>query len=226
MRVNILEKILDSLHLSFLYRSGDRKTTNQAAGRDINNYMMVLNKDTEGNQDLIAERGQKLIANKNSTSKSNLTVVLGTYLGIVKSAEKPGTRVHLDFAVMNQLDRPTVLQGTYIQINESIVHLKKFYKSNSNGSREPDMSQGFPIIVNSNGATKLQIEYENIDQELIRKGKNEGEVFVLAEGNTLSSRKFLLPVDDAMIETLKQSQGSADSTGTPSIFLATIQSLE
>lgn len=226
MGISIFEKILDSLHLSFLYRGGDRKTTNQTAGRDIYNYMMVLNKDSKGNQDLIAEKGQKLIANKNNASKANITVVLGTYLGIVKSAEKPGTRVHLDFAVMNRADRPTVLEGTYIKINESIVHLKKFYKSNSNGSREPDMSKGFPIIINSNGAEKLEIEYENIDQALIRKGKNKGEIFVLAEGNTLSSRKFLLPVDDAMIETFKQSQESADSTGIPSIFLATIKSLE
>ncbi len=226
MGISIFEKILDSLHLSFLYKGGDKKTTNQAAGRDIINLMMVMNKGAEGNKDFIVEKAQKLIANNNYTSVVSLKVVLGTYLGIVKSAEKPGTRVHLDFAVMNLTNRPTVLQGTYIKIDDGIVHLKKFYKSNYNGSREPDMSQSFPIIINSQGAAKLQIEYENIGQILIHKGKIEGEVFVLAEGNSFSSRKFLLPVDDAMIETLRQSQESADNTGIPSIFLATIQSLE
>ncbi len=221
--MSIFEKIIESLHLSFFFKTGNNKTTNQAAGRDVNNYMTIINKDAKGNQDLIVQKAQKLTANKNEISKANLKIVLGTYLRIVKSAEKPGTRVHLDFAVMNQTDRPAVLQGTYIKLDDGIVHFKKFYKSNSNGSREPDMSKGFPVIINSNGAEKLEIEYENIDQELIHKGRVDGEVFVLAEGDSLSSKTFSLPVDDAMIETLKQSQDSADNTGIPSIFLATIQ---
>jgi len=226
MGINIFDKLIDSLHLSFFFKGGAKKTTNVAAGRDINIGMVVVNKDVDKNEDLIVEKAQKLLANKSDSSKADLIVVFGTFLGIVKSAEKPGTRVHLDFAVMNKVDRPTVLQGAYMRINDGIVHFKMFYKSNSNGSREPNMSEGFPIVINSKGATKLQIEFENIDQSLIHKGDNEGEVFVLAENDTLASKKFLLPVDDAMIEVFRQSQDSADNTGIPSIFPATIKSLK
>lgn len=224
MGISIFEKLLDKLHLSFLYRGGDKKTTNLAAGRDINTTMIVFDKDKSNSPDLTVSKAQKLIAKKGKSTRASLNIVLGTFIGIVKSAEKPGTRVQLEFAVMNKAAKPTVLQAAYIKLNDGIVHFKNFYKSNSNGSREFDMSSSFPIIINSNGATKLQIEFENIKQTLIDKGKNKGEIFVLAENNTISSRKFSLPVNDAMIEILKQSQDSADKTGIPLIFPATIQS--
>lgn len=87
------------------------------------------------------------------------------------------------------------------------------------------MSQGFPIIINSRGATKLQIEFENVSQALVKNGKNNGEVIVIAENNKIANKQFTLQVDEAMTQTLKQSQESADNTGIPSIFPATIQSI-
>ena len=216
---------MKSLHLSVFFKGGDKRTTNLVANRDINSYTIINNNSLNSSPDSIEAKAQKLISSQNSPSNTTL-VVVGTFLGIVKSIEKPGTRVHLDFAVINKDNSPTVLQGTYIKFNDGVVHFKKFYKSNSNGSREPDMSKWFPIVINSQGAEKLEIEFENIDLELIHKGKNDGEIFVLAESNKLSSRKFILNVDDAMLATLKDSQESADKTEIPAIFQATIQSLE
>lgn len=225
MRLSIFDKIFEKLNIFFQYRGGNKKTSNFTAGRDINNTYNIVNANNFGDQDKIAEKGQKLLNSPKNLTNKNL-VVVGNFLGIVKSIEKPGTRIHLDFAIKNLEGTPTILQGSYVKVNEGIAHFKKFYKSNANGSREPDMSKWFPIIVNSNGAEKLEIEFENVDQELIRSGLNNCEVVVLTEDNKLSSRKFALTVDQAMIKTLEESQESADKTGTPSIFPATIQSLD
>lgn len=222
MGINIFDKILGALHLNFMFRGGDRRISNQQAGGNITNIMMVSNNPAA--QDTIVQKAQTLIADKANVTNQKLSVALGTFIGVVKSVEKPGTRVHLEFAVINNADTPTVIQGAYLQLNDGVAHFKMFFKPNANGlAREPDMSEEFPIIINSRGATKMRIEFENIKLALINPGKNEGEIFVLTEDNKLSSKKFTLQVDEVMVEVLKQSQESADNTGVPSILQVSIQ---
>lgn len=117
MGISIFDKLIGNLklRLSLLFKAGDTKTTNQIAGGDIYNVMTVLDPSGQ-NPDLLAKNAQKLIKDKGpKVTDTHIEIVLGTYLGVVKSSERPGTRLHLDFAVINKADIPTVLQGAYIK---------------------------------------------------------------------------------------------------------------
>jgi len=145
-------------------------------------------------------------------------------MGIVKSPELPGIRIHLEFAVTNRHLEPRVINGTYVKLNDGLIHFKKFFRVNNDSSREPDFTTRFPIIINSKGATRLAIEFENLEQPLIEKGLLEGELFVLMGDDTYTFRKFLFEVNDAMVNTLAVLQKASSDNQKPIIFDAMIKS--
>ncbi|GEM_PF-2271524 len=224
MGFNIFEKIVDKIQVFFSFKTGDKKSANFVARGNINIGKIVLSKDSEKSGDVIEQKARVLIKDKNE--KAKIIVALGISMGIVKALERPGTRVHLDFAVLNEEDKPTVVQGAYMKINEGVVHFKLFYNSDATGARQPNLGETFPIVVAANGVARLQIEFENIKQELIHKGDNACEIYVLTARDSLSSTKFKLVVDDAMIQTFEQLQSSADNTRIPAIFPAAITTMK
>ena len=223
MDMSILRQIFENLQIILHIRGGD-KTTSTLNVKGNMTIMHLSNQEQITNPKILVEQTERLVAEKAIHSTSQVTIALGTYLGIVFSKEKPGTRVHLDFAVLNKNETSVALEGSYVKINKGEVFFNKFYKyTDINGSRVGDFSKSFPIIINAKGADNLNVEYENIDLKLLDNGINQCEIFVLSEGNKLSSRKFKLEINNEMVQTFIANQKSADETGIPAIYPATIQ---
>lgn len=178
------------------------------------------------NPDLIAATAQNLLNNPKSgeLERQVASLVISPYLGVVKSKELPGTRVQLEFSVTNEVDRPIVIKGTVLKLNDGEVNFKKFFKIREDAVREPDFSIRFPIIINSKGATRLAIEFENLEKPLIEKGDLKGELLVLIDQTRLARQEFIFEVNDAMVNTLDLMQEHANQSGAPVIFDAMIKS--
>jgi hypothetical protein len=219
-----LEKLSVSPSLSI--KTGKKQTVNVKAGNvNIINqaYMGTTSSD---NPDLIAEKGQKLIqsGSRKIFTTANMELVLSPYIGVIKSPELPGTRFHLEFAVINNNDRPKIIKGAYVKLNRGLVHFKRFFKVNGHGSREPDLTKRFPIVVASRGARELSVEFENLEQSLIKKGSLKGELYVLIGNKELAKQNFTFEVNDAMVNTLNSLQQSALKNKVPLLFDAMIKS--
>lgn len=180
------------------------------------------------NPDLIAEKVNQLTLNPIKEDKENKEqdafIVLSPYLGIVKSPDLPGTRVHLEFTVTNKLDRPIVLKGVLLKLNKGELNFKKFFRVREDAGREPDFTTRFPIIVNAKGATRLAIEFENLEKPLINQGSLQGELDVLIDRIRIATQEFIFEVNEAMENTLNLIQKQALLTNAPVVFDAMIQS--
>ncbi len=194
---------------------------------DIQVNQVFVGTVSANNPDLIAEKVNELISNPqtyNEEPKQDAFLVLSPYLGIVKSKELPGTRLQLEFTVTNNLDRPIVLKGTLLKLNNGEVNFNKFFKVRDDAGREPDFTTRLPIIVNSRGATRLAVEFENLEQSLIEKGTLKGELLVLIDQIRVATREFTFEVNDAMVNTLNLMQQQAEQSGSPVAFDAMIKS--
>ena len=179
------------------------------------------------NPDLIAKEAQNLISNplpQNENIQQDAFIVLSPYLGVIKSKGLPGTRVQLEFTVTNNLDRPIVLKGTLLRLNQGEVNFKRFFKVRVDAGRESDFQTRFPIIVNSRGAARLSVEFENLEQPLVKKGNLKGEILVLIDQTRVVTQEFVFDVNDAMVNTLNLMQEHANRSGSPVAFDAAIQS--
>ena len=179
------------------------------------------------NPDLIAERVQELISNpqvQNEDTRQDAFLVLSPYLGVIKSKELKGTRVQLEFTVTNNLERPIVLKGVLLRLNKGEVNFNKFFKVREDAGREPDFMTRFPIVLNSKGATRLSVEFENLEQPLIKKGSLKGELLVLIDRTRVATQEFIFEVNDAMVNTLNLMQQQAELSGSPVAFDAMIKS--
>ncbi|MBI4035734.1 hypothetical protein HY383_02205 [Candidatus Daviesbacteria bacterium] len=176
--------------------------------------------------DTIVTGGEEIEAEKsgNVPFDDKVSITLSPFMGIVKSPELPGTRIQLEFAVTNNHGQPTVIKGSYVRLNDGIVHFKKFFKINPNSSREPDYTTRFPIILNTADSTRLTIEFENFELSLVEKGELVGELFVLIGNEKIASKKFIYEVNDAMVNTLEYFQSLALSKSSPFVFDAMIKS--
>lgn len=231
--VSIVDKVLgiEQLTANANLKFGGKTEVKVEIGQIITNVYAGTISPTS-NPDLIATTAQELKSPSPSSSPSpspendeqDAFIVLSPYLGIVKSKELPGTRVQLEFTVTNNLDRPIVLRGALLNLNNGEVNFKKFYKVRNDGSREPDFVTRFPIIINSRGSTRLGIEFENIEKPLIEKGDLNGELVVLIDQTQFTTKSFIFEVNDAMMNTLPLFQEQATSTGVPVVFDAMIKS--
>lgn len=66
-----------------------------------------------------------------------------------------------------------------LKLGDGQLHFKLFFKINENGSRQPDLTARFPIIVNSKGTARLAMEFENLEVPVIHEGTLKGELIVL-----------------------------------------------
>lgn len=179
------------------------------------------------NPDLISKRAQELISNpqvQNEDTRQDAFLVLSPYLGVIKSKELKGTRLQLEFTVTNNLERPIVLKGVLLRLNKGEVNFNKFFKVREDAGREPDFTTRFPIVLNSKGATRLSVEFENLEQPLIEKGSLKGELLVLIDRTRVATQDFIFEVNDAMVNTLNLMQQQAELSGSPVAFDAMIKS--
>jgi len=202
---------------------GDKKTQNLSVEGNFTINNTYVGTASVNNPDLIASKVEQITSGDQNTRQEKVSVVVSPFMGIVKSPERPGTRLHLEFAVMNEGDIPLAINGFYVKIGEGTAHFKKFFIIKENSVRVPDFSMRFPIIVNSKGAARLPVEFENIDQELIVKGEITSQVFVLIGSGQVASKEFALDVNEAMWNTLAQLQEVATKEKAPLIFDAMLK---
>ncbi|TSC86238.1 MAG: hypothetical protein G01um10147_950 [Microgenomates group bacterium Gr01-1014_7] len=202
--------------------SGDNNQTNVTNVYN-NIYMGTI---SQNYPDQIAEQVKYIVATppNHNTNDPNLIITLSPFMGVVKSPELPGTRIQIEFTILNTQNETKIIKGVYVKLGDGEVNFKKFFKINENSSREPDYTKRFPIVINSKGADKLAIEFENLDIPLIHKGDIEGELVVLTGEEKLAKKDFIFEVNEAMVNTLDALQQNAAENQMPIVFDAMIKS--
>lgn len=214
-----IEKVSPSFKLG-----GDKNTQNLSMQGNFTINNTYVGTASVNNPDLIESKVEQITSgNQQQIQQEKVSVVVSPFMGIVKSPERPGTRLHFEFAVVNEGDTPLAINGVYVKIGASKAHFKKFFIIKENSVRVPDFSIRFPIIVNLKGAARLPVEFENIDQKLIVKGEIVSQVFVLIGNEQVASKKFTLDVNEAMWNTLAQLQDVATKEKAPLIFDAMLK---
>ncbi len=201
---------------------GNKETINVAGDLTVNHvYGGTVSAQ---NPDLLVQETQQILAATPQNPTENLELVLSPFFGIVKSPSLKGTRVQLEFTLINNNDAPKVIKGTYAEINGGTVNFKLFFSVNHEGFRVPDLTVRYPIVVNSKGVARLSAEFENIEQQLIEKGTLDCELFVLIGDINVITKKFTLEVNEAMINTLAALDQAANENNAPILFDARIKS--
>lgn len=144
-------------------------------------------------------------------------------MGIVKTIEPVKTRIHLNFLVFNNSDRPRAVKYLTLRINNGTAFFKQFFKIIEGGSRVPDPSFQFPKIINTKGVSDFEVEFENIEKVLIKKDLNKAEILVTIDDGSVISKDFTFLVDDAMENTLAQVDNIAHNLNQAQVFNITIK---
>lgn len=202
---------------------GDKTNQNLSIEGNLTINQTYIGTASVNNPDLIASKVDQITSAREFKNESKASIVVSPFMGIVKSPERPGTRLHLEFAITNEKDMPLVINGVYVKIGGGVAHFKKFFKVQEDSVRIPDFSIRFPIIVNSKGASRLSVEFENIDQHLITRGELISQVFVLLGDEQVSSKEFTIDVNEAMWNTLSHLQEIAEKESAPLIFDAMVR---
>lgn len=202
---------------------GNKETINVAGDLTVNHvYGGTVSAQ---NPDLLVQETQEILSNTTPHNPlENLELVLSPFFGIVKSPSLKGTRVQLEFTLVNNNDSPKVIKGTYAEINGGTVNFKLFFSVNPDGFRVPDLTVRYPIVVNAKGVARLSVEFENIEQQLIEKGTLDCELFVLIGDINVITKKFTFEVNEAMINTLNALDQAANENNAPILFDARIKS--
>ena len=221
-----VESIFKAEQVNPTLKIGGDESKKIAVAGDFKVFNIYVGTPSAANPDLIAQKVDNLISSPNpnqKTTDNNLLVATSPFLGIVKTPESVGTRINLEFAIINKYDTPVVIKGAYVKLDKGRVHFKKFFKINADSSREPDFTTRFPIIINSRGATTLAIEFENVEQTLISKGNLIGELFVLTGEDSVTSTKFELDVNESLVKLLEDFQKKAIDSKTAYLFDAMLK---
>lgn len=228
MGISAVDKLLniEKLTLSPSVKLGDKKNVNVNVAGNLVINQAYAGTVSEYNPDLIAEKSQELLSMGKASDAidTNVKITLSSYMGVVKSPNLPGTRVHIEFTATNGYDYPQVIKGAYVKLGEGQLHFKLFFKINENGSRQPDLTTRFPIIVNSKGTARLAMEFENLEVPLIHEGILKGELIILTGEEKVATEEFEFEVNEAMINTLNQLQKIAKDNKAPLVFDAMIKS--
>jgi len=188
-----------------------------------NNYYAPTSLEMGKLQEDVGKNQEKKI-NKKTRIDESISISLGVYIGIVKTMFRVGTRVHLEFAVFNNHERPKAVRGVLLKMNEGTAHLKLFFKVNGDGSRLPDPTFRLPRMINKNGGDNFNVEFENIDQELITQGSNKAKLILILDDDRLAEKEFSFEIDKAMIKTLLDVEKMAFQKMQPQVFDAMIKS--
>lgn len=228
MGISAVDKLIniERLSLSPSLKLGDKKNVNVNVSGNLIINQAYAGTVSEYNPDLIAEKSQELLSSGkvSDTIDDTIKITLSPYMGVVKSSNLPGTRVHLEFTATNGYDYPLVIKGAYVKLGNGQLHFKLFFKINETGSRQPDLTTRFPIIINSKGTARLAMEFENLEVPLIYKGVLKGELIVLTGEEKVTKEEFEFEVNEAMINTLNQLQKIAEDNKAPVVFDAMIRS--
>lgn len=220
---------VDKANLSPQFKfGGDKKTINVeklTVNQTINNqYAGTISAQ---NPDLIAQQAQLISSSKNahpSSITSNIEVVLSPFISVVKSPDLSGTRVHIEYTIINNNEVPITVKGTHARIENNNVHFKLFFSINERGLRAPDLSMRFPILVGRKNGMRIAMELENFEKQLIKKGILSCELFILIGNSDVVSQKFIFDVNEAMVNTLEMLDSEAKSNNAPLVFDAMIKS--
>jgi hypothetical protein len=228
MGISAVDKFIniEKLSLSPSVKLGDKKNVNVNVAGNLVINQAYAGTVSEYNPDLIAEKSQELLSSGKvgDTIDDNIKITLSPYMGVVKSSNLPGTRVHLEFTATNRYDYPLVIKGAYVKLGNGQLHFKLFFKINENGSRQPDLTTRFPIVVNSRGTARLAMEFENLEIPLIHQGTLRGELIVLTGEDKVTNEDFEFEVNEAMVNTLNRLQKISEDNKAPIIFDAMIKS--
>ncbi len=228
MGISAVDKLIniEQLSLSPSLKMGDKKSVNVNVSGNLIINQAYAGTVSEYNPDMIIERSQELLSagKPNDTIDSNIKITISPYMGIVKSSNLPGTRVHIEFTASNSYDYPQVIKGAYVKFGEGQLHFKLFFKINENGSRQPDLTTRFPVIINSKGTARFSMEFENLEVPLIHQGTIRGELIVLTGEEKIAKSEFGFEVNEAMINTLDRLQKIAEENKAPVVFDAMIKS--
>lgn len=228
MGISAVDKLINIEQISIApsLKMGDKKNLNVNVSGNLIINQAYAGTVSANNPDMIAQKSKELLSSgtPESMTDPNIKITLSPYMGIVKSTNLPGTRVHIEFTVTNTSDSPCVIKGAYVNLADGQLHFKLFFKINENGSRQPDLTTRFPIIINSRGTARFAVEFENFDLQLVHKGNLSGNMSVLTGDDKVVEENFLFEVNDAMINTLNQLQQIAEKNNSPVIFDAMITS--
>ncbi|OGK23955.1 hypothetical protein A3A46_03600 [Candidatus Roizmanbacteria bacterium RIFCSPLOWO2_01_FULL_37_13] len=228
MGISAVDKLIniENLTLSPSVKLGDKKNVNVNVAGNLVINQAYAGTVSANNPDLIVEESKELLSSgkTSNTIDINVKITLSPYIGVVKSPNLPGTRIHMEFTTANSYDSPQVIKGAYVKFGDGQLHFKLFFKINENGSRQPDLAIRFPIIVNSKGTTRLAMEFENFDVSLIHKGTLKGELVILTGEEKIAKKEFEFEVNEAMVNTLDQLQKIAERNKSPVVFDAMIKS--
>lgn len=206
---------------------GDNNSQNLSVAGNLTINQVYTGTVSPQNPDLVARKVDQLTSGEstvNLATGNQMQITVSPFMGIVKSPEMPGTRIHLEFAIANNNETPKIINGAYVKLNEGKVHFKKFFKINPDSSRAPDFTTRFPLIITTKGATTLAIEFENVQEALIASGKVKGVLYILTGDETVASKEFILDVNAAMDALLKQFQDIATKNNAPLVFDAQLES--
>jgi hypothetical protein len=228
MGISAVDKLINIEKVSFnpSLKLGDKKEVNVNVSGNLVINQAYVGTASEVYPDLIAQQTQHLLGSSNTQNNIDDKIVLtiSPYMGVVKSPNLPGTRVHIEFTISNKYDYPQVIKGANLKLGDGHLHFKLFFKINENGSRQPDLTTRFPIIVNSKGTTRLSMEFENLEIPLIHKGNLTGELIVLTGEEKVAQITFEYEVNIAMVNTLNKLQKIAENNKSPIVFDAMIKS--
>jgi hypothetical protein len=207
-------KVADSIRLESLLKLGDKKVEIN----NSNNYSIVVMSSADPSQrELEVKKARSLIESEGRKNEESLSVIPSPFLGIVNSANLPGTRLQVEFAVVNKKDEPVALNGVYIELDGGQVFFKKFILVNSDGIRVPDFQTRFPIVINRNGVARLAVEFENYEVDLIKEGQQKIKIVATAGSEIWGKGEAVLDTNKALLNTLRGLNQRATQDG-PIVF--------
>ncbi len=228
MGISAVDKLINIEKVSFnpSLKLGDKKEVKVNVSGNLVINQAYVGTASEVYPDLVAQQTQHLLDSSGTQNNIDGKIILtiSPYMGVVKSPNLPGTRVHVEFTISNKYDYPQVIKGANLKLGKGQLHFKLFFKINENGSRQPDLTTRFPIIINSKGTTRLSMEFENLEIPLIHEGNLTGELIVLTGEEKVAQITFEYEVNIAMINTLNQLQKIAEDNKSPIVFDAMIKS--
>lgn len=113
----------------------------------------------------LAEGVQK-VPKRRTVSHENIGVDLKDKIGIVKSPDFLGTRLHVGVVVTNSGTTPIVLERIVAEINSKELFFKQFFLFKDIGFRVPDMNMQLPLIIPTQGR-ELFFEVELTGEQIL-----------------------------------------------------------
>jgi hypothetical protein len=147
-----------------------------------------------------------------------LSVVLSRVMGVVVAKDLEGSRVHLEFVVVNQEDRPHVLRWAALNIGDGRLHPKQFFAVTAADLRIPQPAVRFPLVIAPKNALRVAVEFENLYRPLLSAGLHEVELVLEQDGATIVTQRFTCRIIDDTAATLRHLKSVVNQDGGAVVF--------